>query len=119
MRSAESAWTALGPRDWLDSLAAHPRIGERGGHAPASSEAEQRRVTTAAAETLAVLAHENREYERRFGHVFLISASGRTADEILAALRERLRNDPATELRIAADEQRKITRLRLEKLLNA
>ena len=66
--------------------------------------------------TLAELAAGNREYEQRFGHVFLIFASGRSAGEMLAALRERLGNDPATELRVAAGEQRKITRLRLEKL---
>lgn len=72
----------------------------------------------AARETLAALAAENREYERRFGHVFLISASGRRAHEILAAMRERMGNDPTTELRVAAAEQRKITRLRLERLLN-
>lgn len=64
-----------------------------------------------------MLAAENREYERRFGHVFLISASGRGADDVLAALRARMGNDPATELRVAAAEQRKITRLRLERLL--
>ncbi|PYO61317.1 MAG: hypothetical protein DMD70_07140, partial [Gemmatimonadetes bacterium] len=58
-----------------------------------------------------------RAYEERFGHVFLISATGRTADEMLVALRGRLTNDPATELRVAAEEQAKITRLRLGKLV--
>jgi OHCU decarboxylase len=75
-------------------------------------------VRQASGATLAALAAENREYERRFGHVFLISATGRGADEMLAALRERMGNDPTTELRVAAAEQRKITRLRLERLLN-
>ena len=69
--------------------------------------------------TLSAIAAQNREYERRFGHVFLIAASGRTADEILAALRRRMGNDAATELQVAAAEQRKITRLRLEALLKA
>jgi OHCU decarboxylase len=118
MEAAEAAWAELTPDDWLQSFAAHPRIGEQGGHAPASSEREQSRVTQASAETLAALAAENRVYESRFGHVFLISASGRVAEEILAALRERMGNDAATELGVAAGEQRKITRLRLEKMIS-
>jgi len=116
--AAELAWRDLSDADWLQAFAAHPRVGEAGGHAPASSEREQSKVRQASAETLAALAAENREYERRFGHVFLIAASGRGADEILAAMRERMANDPATELRVAGAEQRKITRLRLERLLN-
>ena len=63
------------------------------------------------------LARGNADYEARFGHVFLISAAGRSADEILATLTERLGNDPGTELRVAADEHRRITRLRIERLL--
>ena len=116
--AAELAWRDLSDADWLQAFATHPRVGEAGGHAPASSEREQSKVRQASAETLAALAAENREYERRFGHVFLIAASGRGADEILAAMRERMANDPATELRVAGAEQRKITRLRLERLLN-
>ena len=65
----------------------------------------------------AAIAAGNRRYEDRFGHVFLISAAGRTPEEILNALRLRLGNDPDTELRVAADEHRRITRLRLAKLL--
>src|SRR5215471_3931998 len=79
--------------------------------------AEQAGVAGASAETLAVLAEANRAYEERFGRVFLICASGRAADEMLASLRGRLNNDAETELRIAAGEQSKITRLRLERLL--
>ena len=62
------------------------------------------------------LAAGNREYERRFGHIYLVCATGKSADELLATLETRLTNDPATELRVAAAEQAKITRLRLEKL---
>ena len=116
--ACESAWARLAPADWMAALAAHPRIGERGGHAPESSEREQSGVRSATAETLAALADENRRYEERFGHVFLISAAGRTADEILAALRARMGNDPATEVEVAAAELRKITRLRLERVLS-
>jgi 2-oxo-4-hydroxy-4-carboxy--5-ureidoimidazoline (OHCU) decarboxylase len=67
---------------------------------------------------LAELAAENRRYEARFGHVFLISAAGRTAEDVLATLRRRIDNDAAIELKVAADEQRTITRLRLASMLN-
>src|SRR5881296_2557283 len=78
---------------------------------------EQAGADGAAVATLDALARGNFTYEQRFGHVFLISATGKTADEMLGALRGRLSNDPATELRVAAEEQAKITRLRLDKLV--
>lgn len=118
LATCEMAWAELEPADWLAAFAAHPRIGESGGHSPQSSEREQSGVRAAPAETMAALAEENRRYEKRFGHVFLISASGRTADEILAALRERMGNTPDAELAVAAAEHRKITRLRLERMLS-
>ena len=71
----------------------------------------------ASPDTLAVLTAANEAYQARFEHVFLICATGKSSEEILKAIQERLANDPETELRIAADEQKKITRLRLEKLL--
>jgi OHCU decarboxylase len=119
LASAEAAWSELAPADWLEAFAAHPRIGERGGHSPAASDREQSAARDASATTLAALAAENRDYEARFGHVFLISATGRTAGEILAELRRRMSNGPATELQVAAGEQRKITKLRLEHLLKS
>jgi 2-oxo-4-hydroxy-4-carboxy-5-ureidoimidazoline decarboxylase len=115
--ACEAAWSGLAEGDWLAAFAAHPRIGESGGHAPESSEREQSGVHAARHGTLDALAEENRRYEARFGHVFLISVSGRTADEILTALRQRMSNDPATEIEVAAAEHRKITRLRLERVL--
>ena len=115
--AAEEAWSELSAGDWLRAFAAHPRIGEVGGHAPAASEREQSGVRQASAKTLTALASENRRYEDRFGHVFLIAAIGRGADEILHALRQRMKNDPYTELEVAAAEQRKITRLRVLALL--
>ena len=75
-------------------------------------------VETAADEVRAALGEGNRAYEERFGHVFLIRASGRSAEELLAALRERLGNDPDTEWGVVAEELREITRLRLERLLH-
>jgi len=116
-RAAESAWAKLTPADWMGAIAAHPRIGEGGGASPRLSSGEQSRVMEAQAATLEALAVENRRYESRFGHVFLISARGRSAEEILEALRTRLNNDPAAELETAAIEHRKITRLRLEQVL--
>ena len=71
----------------------------------------------ASASEVAALGEANRAYESRFGHVFIVCASGRTASEILAILRERMNNDPETELQVAAREQQKITRLRLDGLL--
>jgi OHCU decarboxylase len=115
--AADEAWMALGPDDWLEAFAAHPRIGQSGGGSPAWSRQEQSGVGGAGEEVTNALARGNAEYEDRFGHVFLIAAAGRSADEILAQLQARLGNDPATELRVAAGEHRRITRLRLEKLM--
>jgi OHCU decarboxylase len=67
----------------------------------------------------AALAAANREYEQRFGYIYIVFATGESAEEMLALARERLRNDPDIELRVAAEEQRKITRLRLDKLLGS
>jgi OHCU decarboxylase len=116
-QAADEAWMALGPGDWLAAFAAHPRIGQGGGRSPAWSRQEQSGVGGAGREVQEALARGNAEYEDRFGHVFLIAAAGRSADEILAQLQARLGNDPATELRVAAGEHRRITRLRLEKLM--
>ena len=115
--AADRAWSELEPSDWAEALAGHPRIGERGGSSPAASEREQSGVRVAAAGTLEHLAAENRLYEARFGHVFLIAAAGKSADDILAALRKRMKNDPVTEATVAAAEHRKIARLRLEELI--
>jgi len=75
-------------------------------------------VASASAETLAALAEGNRAYDAKFGHIYIVCATGRSADEMLALLRARLDGDAATELHAAAEEQRKITRIRLEKLLD-
>ena len=116
LAAAEAAWTELKPGDWLQAFKAHPRIGERGGRAPAASEQEQSGVRQASATTLAALAAENRAYELRFGHVFLIAARGRSADEILRELRRRMGNDPFTEVEVATAEHKRITRMRLMEL---
>jgi OHCU decarboxylase len=119
--TADRIWRGLSKADWLDAFAAHPKIGSTAaaghGKARAWSRDEQRGVGGASRETLESLAAANREYEERFGHIFIVCASGRSADEMLALLRARLGNDPEREISLAAEEQRKITRLRLEKLL--
>jgi OHCU decarboxylase len=116
--TADKVWLGLSPRvDWLEAFKAHPRIGEGGGASAQWSRQEQAGVGGASREVRERLARGNAAYEARFGYVFLISAAGRSADEILAALEQRLGNDPGTELKTAAAEHRRITRLRLERLM--
>lgn len=117
---ARTAWEALDPSDQEPAFAAHPRIGERsddaGRHARWSRR-EQRGVDAADTDLLRHLTECNREYEHRFGRVYLVYASGKTAAEMLADCQERLGNDPERERVIAAAEQEKITDLRLRRLL--
>jgi allantoicase len=113
--AADQVWRAMAPDDWREAFAAHPRIGDRSG--PEHTRREQSGTAGADAATLQALTEGNRAYEERFGHVFLINASGRSAGEMLAALRARMANDQRTELAIAADEQRQITQLRLAGLM--
>ena len=116
---AEQAMDGLTGEEWVEAMKAHPRIGDRGGDAPNSSEREQSRAMQASAATLTALAAENRRYEERFGHVFLIFASGRSAGEILSELRRRMNNDPAAELEEAKRELREIALMRLRALVTA
>jgi 2-oxo-4-hydroxy-4-carboxy-5-ureidoimidazoline decarboxylase len=115
--------SALARLDWGDiaeALAAHPRIGERpagADRAAAWSRREQSGVAGANPHVRAALMEANREYEERFGHVFLIFATGRTEDEILAAARARLGNDDEAERGVVRAELGRITRLRLSRLL--
>jgi 2-oxo-4-hydroxy-4-carboxy-5-ureidoimidazoline decarboxylase len=120
--AADKIWAGLDRADWLEAFAAHPRIGDLDGlkkkfAATATwSAGEQAGVVGAEEEVLRELAEGNRQYEERFGHIFIVCATGKTAAEMLRLLRERLPNVPAKELAIAAAEQAKIMRLRLEKL---
>ena len=121
-QTADDVWWSLGPDDWREAFDHHPRIGEEAAAAPRAERAkawsseEQQGASAASADVRAALAEGNREYEHRFGHIYLVCATGRSAEELLGMLRARLTNDPATELRVAAGEQAKITRLRLEKM---
>jgi allantoicase len=113
--TADEVWSQLDRDAILEAFAAHPRIGEKKAEKWASQ--EQSGTASAGSETLAKLADVNREYEKKFGHIYIVCATGKSADEMLAIARERLSNDAATELRIAAAEQAKITKLRMLKLV--
>lgn len=125
--AADKTWAAFGHKDWLEAFQHHPPIGGKtAGPAKTKQSAKSREWSvgeqsiaqeSASTETLAMLAAANHAYEAAFGNVFLICATGMTSEEVLRCLQQRFSNDPEIELRIAAEEQRKITRLRLEKLL--
>ncbi|HEV7683295.1 MAG TPA: 2-oxo-4-hydroxy-4-carboxy-5-ureidoimidazoline decarboxylase [Pyrinomonadaceae bacterium] len=122
--AADRIWWSLDSQAWLDAFHSHPKIGEKNAAAATAveaqqwSEAEQSGVCNAAHETLGALAELNQTYEEKFGYIFIVCASGKSSEEMLAILRERLENNPDDELRIAAAEQAKITELRLRKLLD-
>ncbi len=113
---ADAIWRSLGREAWLEAFRAHPRIGERKTSQPWAAE-EQASTRSAADDVIAALEAGNREHEERFGHIFIVCATGRSAEEMLSMLRQRLHNSPETELEVAAEEQRKITHLRLKKLV--
>lgn len=112
LEAADATWASLDDDDHLEAFAAHPRIGERS--SSALSTREQAGAADAGDDVKSRLHAGNVAYEERFGHVFLIRAAGRSADEMLAALKERLDHDAASELAVAAEQQRQITRLRLD-----
>jgi 2-oxo-4-hydroxy-4-carboxy-5-ureidoimidazoline decarboxylase len=119
LAAAREEWFALLEVDWREAFACHPKIGDRDAleHRFASTRhlaaREQHGVNAASEDVLADLADGNRAYENKFGYVFIVCATGRSAAEMLSVLRSRLENDPATEIRIAAEEQAKITEIRL------
>jgi 2-oxo-4-hydroxy-4-carboxy-5-ureidoimidazoline decarboxylase len=113
--AADTIWAGLERADYLEAFSHHPAIGAA--RASGLAAREQAQVAHAGAATLQALEALNRAYRDRFGFVFLVCATGRSADEMLALLRARIDNPAEIELRIAAAEQAKITRLRLEKLV--
>jgi 2-oxo-4-hydroxy-4-carboxy-5-ureidoimidazoline decarboxylase len=119
LRAARIEWFGLTEADWLEAFSHHPQIGDRASLAerfPAThdlSTKEQSAVNVASADVLDELAQANREYLDRFGFIFIVCATGKSAEEMLQLLRDRLPHDRASELRIAAEEQAKITALRL------
>ena len=123
LAGADEVWWGLEESDWREAFAHHPKIGdadalrERFASTRQWAAGEQAGVRSATEETLIALAAGNRAYEGRFGHIFIVCASGKSADEMLSLLRARLPNEPRDEIRIAAGEQARITRIRLERLL--
>jgi OHCU decarboxylase len=124
LAAADDAWRTSGPKDWDEAFAHHPRIGEHQAAAPVSATAKawsaaEQAVATAGVAVRAALAEANTAYEQRFGRIYLVCAAGRSAEELLADIAARMKNDPEREREVAVEEQRKITRLRLETLIGA
>lgn len=122
-RAADEVWATMSREDVLEALTHHPRIGanldelrKKYGSTADWAAGEQSGAAAAGEETLRALRDGNARYEARFDHVFVVCATGKSAGEMLALLEARMPNDAATELRVAAAEQAKITRIRLEKL---
>ena len=125
LATAHGLWWSLDRSDWLEAFRSHPKIGEKKAADKVSAQSqqwsgqEQSGLTDASQDTVDSLAALNHDYEHKFGFIFIICATGKTSDEMLSALRERLNHDPEAELPIAAAEQSKITELRLKKLLTS
>jgi 2-oxo-4-hydroxy-4-carboxy-5-ureidoimidazoline decarboxylase len=121
--TADIVWRSLDEPAWQQAFDSHPRIGERHAQAATNESLALSATEQSAAQltsiTQAALAEANRAYEEKFNRIFIVCATGKTAAEMLAILQQRLTNDPATELREAAEQQRQITQLRLRKWLAA
>jgi OHCU decarboxylase len=123
--NAGSIWFGLSREDWLEAFSAHPKIGGKKAAAQQPEQAqswsaqEQSGLSASALQTKAALAAGNEAYEERFGFIFIVCATGKSAEEMLSILNERMGNDRETELLNAAEEQAKITALRLAKLLES
>jgi 2-oxo-4-hydroxy-4-carboxy-5-ureidoimidazoline decarboxylase len=121
METSDAIWRGLPESDWLEAFRSHPRIGESraelysAAQSSAWSEQEQQKAASADEAMKSALKWGNREYEQKFGRIFIVCATGKSAAEILEILRRRLHNDEATELQQAAEEQRQIMRIRLRK----
>jgi 2-oxo-4-hydroxy-4-carboxy-5-ureidoimidazoline decarboxylase len=119
LNAAREEWFSLSTADWREAFTHHPKIGDREALRPRFaatrdlSEREQAGMNVASEAVLAELGEGNRIYEEKFGYIFIVCATGRTAAEMLALLQSRLANDPDTEVGLAAEEQAKITEIRL------
>ena len=123
LEDAEEQWFLCSEADWKQAFAQHPRIGDieslqkKFASTAEWAMGEQGGIKMATQQTLEALAEANKKYEEKFGYIFIVCATGKSANEILTLLETRLQNSPEVEIEIAADEQNKITKLRIEKLL--
>lgn len=122
-QAADEIWWSLTEADWREAFTHHPKIGDldslraKFANTQTWASGEQAGVQGADEAVLQGLAEGNQAYEEKFGYIFIVCATGKSAAEMLALLQQRLPNDPQTEIKISAEEQRKITHIRLEKLL--
>jgi OHCU decarboxylase len=120
-KAADSIWWNLGRADWLEAFSHHPQIGDKPASGSESARqwaaGEQSGARAATNDVKSRLARANRAYFEKFGYIYIVCATGKTAEGMLAILNQRLQNDLASELSVAAEQQRLITRIRLEKLL--
>jgi 2-oxo-4-hydroxy-4-carboxy-5-ureidoimidazoline decarboxylase len=117
LKAAEEVWWRLDHADWMEAFCAHPQIGERKAAVHIWAAREQSGMERAGVAVTTALEEGNREYLAKFGYIFIVCATGKSADEMLTVLQSRLLNPPEEEIRVAAAEQNKITCLRLEKLV--
>jgi OHCU decarboxylase len=129
LAKATRIWWSLEPHDWLEAFRSHPKIGANKRRVSSESkkgdddtsdtwpEQEQAGVRHAKQEIMDSLVELNSQYETKFGYIFIVCATGKSSEEMLAILQDRLENDASIELHIAAAEQAKITELRLKKLI--
>lgn len=124
LAASDAAWARTEEADWREALSHHPRIGgkdalrEKFAATRAWAKGEQAGAAAADEKTLDALAAGNAAYEKKFGHIFVVCATGKSAAEMLDLLKSRMPNAAAAELRVAAGEQDKITKIRLEKLIS-
>ena len=124
LEDAEEEWFQCSEEDWKEAFSQHPEIGDPGSlkkkfaSTKEWASGEQSGMNNASQQTIETLAEGNRLYEEKFGYTFIVCATGKSAEEMLAILQTRLQNNPEVEIQEAADEQNKITKLRIEKLLD-
>lgn len=124
LQLADNLWQQTAPADWLEAFTHHPKIGDvaslqkKFASTAHWAAGEQSAVAEATTQVIEALAKGNTLYEEKFGFIFIVCATGKSAGEMLQLLQERLPNDLTTELKIAMQEQQKITRLRLQKLVS-
>ncbi len=122
LKTAEEIWYSLDEKDWKEAFSHHPKIGDKKSLKKKSTtrnftEVEQAGIKSAKDDTLTELDKFNSEYENKFGYIFIVCATGKTAGEMLSIIKERIKNKPEDEIKVAMGEHSKITKLRIEKLI--